>query len=234
MNRKSQNAGGPAALAVLAVFGLGTAATADPYPGTLTTLTNGAGNTHNLFTISGSTVTVTGDISGANTYFLDGTQLVGFRTLYLVKSGGSATSGVSTAASGGFVRNGTTLIKTFYDSTPALGRYTGYDDGGPGKGFTDGSDFLVVADPALAGKAASNNDTFGSFSFSQPIGAYNIGLDYILKGGATGRAYFAPPGNIPSPPAVPEPGSLVSMALGSLGLAGLVLRARRRQTRQTV
>ena len=38
---------------------------------------------------------------------------------------------------------------------------------------------------------------------------------------------------LPPAPVVPEPGSLVSMALGSLGLAGLMLRARKRQTRQT-
>ena len=70
MNKKSQNAGGTVALAALAVLGLGTAAMADTYPGSLVTFTNGAGDTHSLFTFNGSTITATGDTSGVNTYYL--------------------------------------------------------------------------------------------------------------------------------------------------------------------
>ena len=243
MNKKSQNAGGTVALAALAVLGLGTAAMAADYPGSLVTFTNGAGDTHSLFTFNGSTITATGDTSDVNTYFLtfpqsaDKVQLVGFRSIYLVKTDGFATSGVSTTGNGGFVQDGTTTTKTYYDGTPSLGGFTGYDDASSGKGYPDGSHFMVIANPTLAVKSASNNDTFGSFSFNEPIGNYYIGLDYILKGvngatGATGRAYFALPAALTPAPAVPEPGSLVSMALGSLGLAGLMLRARKRQTRQ--
>ena len=231
MNKKSQNAGGTVALAALAVLGLGTAAMAGTYPGLPVTFTNGVGDTHSLFTFNGSTITATGDLFGANTYFLDGVQLVGFRSIYLVKPDGSATSGVSTTGNGGFVQDGTTT--TYYNGTPSLGGYTGYDDGASGVGYPDASHFMVIADPALASKSSFHKDTFGSFSFSQSIGNYDIGLDYILKGGQTGRAYFVQPAAFPPAPAVPEPGSLVSMALGSLGLAGLMLRARKRQTRQT-
>ena len=237
MNKKSQNAGGTVALAALAVLGLGTAATAADYPGSPVTFTNGVGETHSLFTFdqSGKTITATGDLSGVNTYFLDKVQLVGFRSIYLVKTDGFATSGVSTTGNGGFVQDGTTT--TYYNGTPSLGGYTGYDEASSGKGYPDGSHFMVIANPTLAVKSASNNDTFGSFSFNEPIGNYYIGLDYILKGvngatGATGRAYFALPAALTPAPAVPEPGSLVSMALGSLGLAGLMLRARKRQTPQ--
>ena len=247
MNKKSQNAGGTVALAALAVLGLGTAAMAADYPGSLVTFTNGPRDTQSLFTFNGSTITATGDTSGVNTYYLtfpqsaDKVQLVGFRSIYLVKSDGSVTSGVSTTGFVGFVQDGTTTTKTYYDGTPSLGGFTGYDDASSGKGYPDGSHFMVIANPTLAVKSASNNDTFGSFSFNEPIGNYYIGLDYILKGvngvnggtGATGRAYFAVPAALPPAPAVPEPGSLVSMALGSLGLAGLMLRARKRQTPQT-
>ena len=235
MNKKSQNAGGTVALAALAVLGLGTAATAADYPGSPVTFTNGVGDTHSLFTFdqSGKTITATGDLSGVNTYFLDKVQLVGFRSIYLVNTNESATSGVSTTVNGGYVQVGTAGTPHLYNGAPDLGGYTGYDDASSGKGYSDGSHFMVIADPTLAGKLSSNKDTFGSFSFNQPIGNYDIGLDYILKGGQTGRAYFALPAALPPAPAVPEPGSLVSMALGSLGLAGLMLRARKRQAPQT-
>ena len=240
MNKKSQNAGGTVALAALAVLGLGTAAMAGaPYPGSPVTFTNDPVDTQSLFTFNGSTITATGDTSGANTYFLNGVQLVGFRSIYLVnKLDGSATSGVSTIVSGGFVQDGSTKINTYYTGTLPLlnpSGYTGYDDGASGVGYPDASHFMVIADPTLASKSSFHKDTFGSFSFSGlsgPIGNYDIGLDYILKGGQTGRAYFVQPAAFPPAPAVPEPGSLVSMALGSLGLAGLMLRARKRQTRQ--
>ena len=225
MKRNVPNSLWIAAPVALAVLALGTAAVAGPYPGSLTTFKNGAGNTRNLFTFTSKGITVTGDTSGVNTYFLGGTQLVGFRSIYLVKTDGSATTGISTLANGGFSNVSGSLAKTYYDGAPSLGGYTGYDDGAPGKGFPDDSKWLVVADPTLAGKAASNNNTLGSFGFSSAIAENDIGLDYILKGGATGRAYFVMPNPI-VPPAVPEPGSLASLALGSLGLGVLVLRSR--------
>ena len=244
--RNSAKAFRTVASVALAAFGLSAAAAAGPYSGSKVSLTNGVGDTRSLFTISGSnvlitTVRITGDLSGVNTYYLDGVQLVGIRSLYLVNPDGSAATGITTVANAGFVQDGTTKVKTLYNGSPSFGGYTGYDDDAPGKGFSDGSHFLVVANPTLALKAASNaatkpnNDTFGSFDFdsSKPLGNYDIGLDYILKGGQTGRAYFALPAALPPAPAVPEPGSLVSMALGSLGLAGLMLRARKRQAPQT-
>ena len=215
---------------VLAVLALGTAAVAGTYPGSQMTMTNGAGNTRDLFTVSGNGITVTGDISGANTYFLGGTQLVGLRSIYLVKTDGTVTSGISTVANGGFSQDSSSLVKTYWDGTPSLGGCTGYDDGASGNGFPDDSKWVVIANPTLAGKTASNKNTYGSFTFSAPIASYDIGLDYMLKGGQTGRAYFALPApRVPA--AVPEPGSLASLALGSLGLGVLVLRTRKRSVK---
>lgn len=233
--RNSAKAFRTVASVALAVFGLSAAAVAGPYPGSLKTLTNGAGDTRSLFTISGSSVLITGDLTGKNTYYLDGVQLVGIRSLYLVNpldpSAGTATGGMTTLVDAGFVVDGTTSTKTSYNGMTFPGGYIGYNDSSSGKGFSDGSHFLVVADPTLASKAAynaptnPNNDTSGSFGFSKPVGTYDIGLDYILQGGNTGRAYFA----LPSSPitAVPEPGTMASFLVGGLGLAGLLLRARR-------
>ena len=230
MKRNVLNSVRVAAPAMLAVLALGTAAVANPFPGSLSTLTNGAGNTRDLFTVSGNGITVTGDISGVNTYFLGGKQLVGFRSIYLVKTDGTATSGISTVANGGFssIASSSSTVKN-YIGNPGFDGYTGYDDGDPGKGF-DGSNWVVIADPTLAGKASSNKNTYGSFTFSPLISGNDIGLDYILKGGQTGRAYFALPApRVPA--AVPEPGSLASLALGSLCLGGLVLSARKRSAK---
>ncbi len=229
MKRNILNSVRIAAPVVLAVLALGTAAVAGPYPGSLTTLTNGAGNTRSLFTVSGNGITVTGDISGTNKYFLGGTQLVGFRSIYLVKTDGTATSGITTVSSGGFSNDPSLSAKNYYVAT-SLDGYTGYDDGDSGKGYPDGSNWVVIADPTLASKAASNKNTSGTFGFSSSVASYDIGLDYILKDGQTGRAYFALPApRVPA--AVPEPGSLASLALGSLGLGVLVLRARKRSVK---
>ena len=236
MKRNVLNSVRVAAPVMLAVLALGTAAVANPFPGSLSTLTNGAGNTRDLFTVSGKGITVTGDISGVNTYFLGGKQLVGFRSIYLVKTDGTATSGISTVANGGYSVESGTLTKTYYKGNPDLGGNTGYDDGASGKGYPEDSKWVVVADPTLAGEPSSNKNTYGSFTFSAPIGTYDIGLDYILKdevgsaSGQTGRAYFALPApRVPA--AVPEPGSLASLALGSLCLGGLILNARKRSAK---
>ena len=237
MKRNVLNSVRVAAPVMLAVLALGTAAVANPFPGSLSTLTNGAGNTRDLFTVSGKGITVTGDISGVNTYFLGGKQLVGFRSIYLVKTDGTATSGISTVANGGFssIASSSSTVKN-YIGNPGFDGYTGYDDGDSGKGYPDDSKWVVVADPTLASKKASNKNTYGSFTFSAPIGTYDIGLDYILKdevgsaSGQTGRAYFALPApRVPA--AVPEPGSLASLALGSLCLGGLILNARKRSAK---
>lgn len=228
--RNSAKAFRTVASVALAVFGLSAAAAAGPYSGSKVSLTNGVGDTRSLFTISGSNVLITGDLSGVNTYYLDGVQLVGIRSLYLVNPDGSAATGITTVANAGFVQDGTTKVKTYYSGSPSFGGYIGYDDGTNGKGFSDGSHFLVVANPTLALKAASNavtkpnNDTLGSFDFSGPLGNYDIGLDYILAGGNTGRAYFA----LPSGPAtVPEVSTSTSLLAGSLMLCGLLLARRR-------
>ena len=230
--RNSAKAFRTVASVALAAFGLSAAAAAGPYSGSKVSLTNGVGDTRSLFTISGSNVLITGDLSGVNTYYLDGVQLVGIRSLYLVNPDGSAATGITTVANAGFVQDGTTKVKTYYSGSPSFGGYIGYDDGTNGKGFSDGSHFLVVANPTLALKAASNaatkpnNDTFGSFDFdsSKPLGNYDIGLDYILAGGNTGRAYFA----LPSGPAtVPEVSTSTSLLAGSLMLCGLLLARRR-------
>ena len=230
MKRNVLNSVRVAAPAMLAVLALGTAAVANPFPGSLSTLTNGAGNTRSLFTVSGNGITVTGDILGTNKYFLGGTQLVGFRSIYLVKTDGTATPLITTMPSGGFssIASSSLTVKN-YIGNPGFDGYTGYDDGDSGKGF-DGSNWVVIADPILAGKASSNKNTYGSFTFSAPISGNDIGLDYILSGGQTGRAYFALPApRVPA--AVPEPGSLASLALGSLGLGVLVLRTRKRSAK---
>ena len=233
MKRNVLNSVRAATPIVLAVLALGTApvAASGNYPGSKMTFTSGAGNTHSLFTVSGNGITVTGDTLGVNTYLLDGTQLVGLRSIYLVKTDGSATSGISTMTNGGFssITSSSSTVNN-YNGNPDFNGYTGYDDAGPGNGFSNGSNWVVIADPALAGKMASNKNTYGSFTFSAPISGNDIGLDYILKGGSTGRAYFALPATR-VPAAVPEPGSLASLALGSLGLGVLVLRARKRSVK---
>ena len=228
--RNSAKAFRTVASVALAVFGLSAAAAAGPYSGSKVVLTNGVGDTRSLFTISGSNVLITGDLSGVNTYYLDGVQLVGIRSLYLVNPDGSAATGITTVANAGFVQDGTTKVKTYYSGSPSFGGYIGYDDGTNGKGFSDGSHFLVVANPTLALKAASNavtkpnNDTLGSFDFSGPLGNYDIGLDYILAGGQTARGYFVPPR---SPATVPEVSTSTSLLAGSLMLCGLLLVRRR-------
>ena len=228
--RNSAKAFRTVASVALAVFGLSAAAAAGPYSGSKVSLTNGVGDTRSLFTISGSNVLITGDLSGVNTYYLDGVQLVGIRSLYLVNPDGSAATGITTVANAGFVQDGTTKVKTYYSGSPSFGGYIGYDDGTNGKGFSDGSHFLVVANPTLALKAASNavtkpnNDTLGSFDFSGPLGNYDIGLDYILTGGQTARGYFD---SYRSPAAVPEVSTSTSLLAGSLMLCGLLLARRR-------
>lgn len=236
--RNSAKAFRTVASVALAIFGLSAVATAatGPYPGSKAVLTNGAGDTRSLFTISGSSVLITGDLSGVNTYYLsnighDHDQLVGIRSLFLVNpNDGSAATGITTLANAGFVQDGTTGVKTSYNGVTFSGGYVGYDDGGPGKGFSDGSHFLVVANPTSALKAASiaatnpHNDTFGSFGFSKPLGSYDIGLDYILKGGYTGRTYFD---LSRGPAAVPEVSTSTSLLAGSLMLCGLLLARRR-------
>jgi len=228
--RNSAKAFRTVASVALAVFGLSAAAAAAPYQGSKVVLTNGVGDTRSLFTISGSNVLITGDLSGVNTYYLDGVQLVGIRSLFLVNPDGSAATGITTVANTGFVQDGTTGVKTSYNGVTFSGGYIGYDDGTNGKGFSDGSHFLVVANPTLALKAASNaainpnNDTFGSFGFSKPLGNYDIGLDYILAGGQTARGYFD---SYRSPAAVPEVSTSTSLLAGSLMLCGLLLARRR-------
>src|SRR5581483_6337818 len=73
------------------------------YPGTASTFTSGSKDTQSLFNFSGNTMTVTGDLSGANTYYLNGVQIVGIRSVYLVNSNGSAPSGISFLSGGGYV-----------------------------------------------------------------------------------------------------------------------------------
>lgn len=206
------------------------AASASVYPGNLVTFTNGAGNTQDLFSFTNAdtTISVTGDVAG-NNYYLNNVELVGFRSIYVVNPDGPSPAAVSTTAGGGKVTNSLTH-SVFTYPVQSVGAYPGYDDGNSGKGYPDGSNWLVVANPSLAGKGSSNRDTTGSFSFSAPVNNFDIGLDYMLAGGQTGRAYFQAPASIEGGPhatPAPEPGALASFAGGTALLGLLLLRARK-------
>jgi hypothetical protein len=224
-------------VALLAVAGRSAFAAA--YPGSLAVFTSGATNTESLFTFTGSTLTVHGDPTGANTYFLNGTQLIGIRTIYLVNPDGSVPTGITSIPGGGFVApTSSSASHTAWNSFTAphpSSPYKGYDDGAPGKGYPDGSNWLVVDNPTLAGKSSSADNAFGSFTFSGSLAdghghsLYDIGIDYLIAGGASGRAYFDPgvtrtSGGGGDP--VPEPGPALTLGV-FVTFLGLLIGSRR-------
>ena len=77
-----------------------------------------------------------------------------------------------------------------------------------------------------------NDPRIGAFSFNTvaPLGATFLLDIYQNKAGSpfsnTGKISFA---LLPSPSAVPEPSSVATLAVGSLGLMGMVLSARKRR-----
>ena len=214
---------------VLLMTGFASAAMADTYPGNALTFTSASGNTKPLFNFSGSTMTITGDVSGTNKYYLNGVQLIGIRSVFLTNANGSAPSGITFSTGGGYVAP--TSASTSHTSwvTYAPSTYKGFDDGASGRGFSNGSDFLVVGNPTLAGKTAANNKTFGSFTFSSTLltaagtPKYYIGLDYLLAGGQSARGYFAAP--FQATP-TPEAGTLASAGLFALLFARIMLKKR--------
>ena len=223
-----------ASMMAFAVLALSTAASANKFPGNLATFTNAAGNTQNLFTFtnSGSTVVATGDVSGANKYYYNGVQLVGFRALYLVTPAGANPSGISAISGGGVISNAQSGATFTYPVT-SIGTYVGYDNGAPGSGYPSGARWLSVAAPSLAGKTQSPLFTHGAFTFTGPAQSFDIGLDYILAGGVTGRGYFVLPQSVSVPPhalPAPEPSTVASLSALSALLGIAVLRGKKRRT----
>ena len=224
-----------ASMIAFAVLALSTAASASKFPGNLATFTNAAGNTQDLFTFtnSGSTVVATGDLSGANTYYYNGAQLVGFRALYLVNTNGANTPGVSTISGGGVISDAQSGTTFTYPVTSIGGTYSGYDNGAAGSGYPSGASWFSVANPSLAGKTQSPALTHGEFTFTGPVQNFDIGLDYILAGGQTGRGYFALPQSVSTPPhslPTPEPSTVASLSALSALLGIAVLRGKKRRT----
>lgn len=215
-------------------------AQAQTFPGSPLLIQNGGSAPRSLFDFIGSdTIEMTGDITGNARWFLssDGgvsyTRLVGIRTIYLVNPNGSQPSGVTIPSNpnNGYVetvQGGTRTNWVQFDSNgAAAGGYKGWDNNGPGMGFADGSNWLVLAQPSLAGKNnATNTDKFGHFDFDVNLFVmdqiqYSIGFDYILEGGQTARGYITNAGS-----RIPEPGTLALLSLTLPGVAALVRRRR--------
>ena len=218
-------------IAVGALAAIVTPSFANTYPGGKVTFTSAATNTKNLFNFSGSALTITGDLTGANKYYLNGVQLIGIRTVYMVNTNGSAPTNISFLSGSGYVApTATSATHTNWVNFSKSG-FMGFDNGASGVGYSNGSNWIAVADPTLAGKTAVNNKTFGSFKFTAPLvnssGVLNymIGIDYLVAGGQSGRAYFSLPKQVLP---TPEAGTLASF--GVFALVGAAFFRRRKQS----
>ena len=218
------------AAGALAVFV--TPAFAGTYPGNAATFTSAATNTKSLFNFSGSALTITGDLTGANKYYLDGVQLVGIRTVYLVNDNGTAPTNISFLSGSGYVApTAASATHTSWVNFSDSG-FKGFDNGASGLGYSNGANWIAVADPTLAKKTSINDKTFGSFKFTAPLvnssGVlnYKIGIDYLVAGNKSGRAYFSLPNQVLP---TPEAGTLVSGGVFAL-LSAAFLRRRRKQS----
>jgi len=226
-----------AAAALTAIISI--KAEADSYPGNKVTFSAGTTNTRqSLFTLTNDTLTVNGDPTEANKWYVTSaagvkSQLVGIRSIFLVTSAGASTGITPVSGSGYIAPSSTSPVSnriswvTGSDSNSGIGYW---DDNASGKGFPNGSHYIEIGNPTSAGKTGVGTDPFGSFKFSGPLvdaqgnPKYDLGMD-IMIGGATGstqRVWFS----LPSPKPVPEAGTVITFAL--LGcMAMLVLRRKR-------
>jgi hypothetical protein len=165
---------------------------ADTTPGSLVTLGNSGKDHRNLFTVTGNTITINGDVSGNSEWFLNGldgnvgnikNRLIGISELYLVdiNSNFKPKPGpdVSIAADAGYVKtNASALFSSRVDWTnDTFKSYSRFTDGGIGDGFAIKSPWLTVGDPSLVGEGDTFNakgklkkqgavtNEFGSFTF---------------------------------------------------------------------
>lgn len=215
---------------------------ADNTPGGLGTITNGGSVPRDLFSISGSKLTVNGDPTEMSKWFITGTatgltanqqyQLLGISKIFLVAIDpvtSDPSPGPGTVANGGYVAlNAASGTHTPW-LTDTQNLYARYKDvSGAAAGFSPSDPYIVIGN-----SGANVLNTFGSFTFDSSLVdaggnlKYDIGFDYSVKvgtGTATGRDYFH------IKPA-PEFGSVFS--LGGLLLAGCtgIWIQRRRSTR---
>jgi hypothetical protein len=213
---------------------LATKTQAATYPGNATTFSSASTNKKSLFSISGSTLNITGDSTGTNKWYAGTDQIVGIRSVFLVTFQGKAPTGIS-ATSGYIAPNSTSASHTAWTTFTSSG-FSIFDNGSSGNGFNNGSDYLLVAPASLAGKTGTNTQPFGSFKFSGPLvdskgkPLYDLGLD-ILIGGATGstkRVYFSLPANV-----APVPEASTFAIFGLLG-ALFCVQVYRKKTRPQV
>jgi len=215
---------------------------ADDTPGSLFTFSNGTGDTQNLFTLSGDTVTVLGDLTEANKYYLTGTvagttgkfQLLGIARVYFVDvSTGTPQPGPALPGTlDGYVATTPTsgTHVAWIDNTQ--NSYPAYGDSA-NKPYDTGNSWIRVGNPGDVGKSGGTDYPYGSFTFASALGTtsnptYDIGIDYLVNDGGTGqtgRAYFK---YVPAVAGVPE-GSYLQTALLGTGVLGL-LQVRRRRT----
>jgi hypothetical protein len=214
------------------------AAKAATYPGNLAVFTSSGTNVRDLFEVAngGTTIEINGEApnapNGNANWFLDGVQIVGIRSLFLVDASGANPAPVSGVNfNSAYVKKDSGAASQFNWITKTGDGYKIFDDGASGFGFKDGSHFLVVSNDGgltSAGKNPSKNtDRFGSFNFGSSIVdtdnsfKYDIGLDWMGANGQTQRSYFSIPQSVPEPPFY-QMGSL--LGLGAIGW----IRIRRR------
>ncbi len=218
-----------------------TRAIADTFPGSLTTYTKTAAD---LFTISGNTITVQGDTSSnspTNQWSLGGDRLIGISKLYLVTPTNPVSPGPATVADvaglswGGYVATTSAAAATFTNQVGWLhsvdNGYYIYPDNSNGGGFNGSDPWIRVGNQTVVSKTGTNY-TFGKFTFASPLldihnlMKYDIGVDYILANGNTGRHYFEykPSSGGGSGASVPEPAYVQLGMFIVLGGAGTLLR----------